>query len=129
MRAVFGNLTLIAVPIPHDCVDGLWRVLAATGGPTSTKGFAMVFRCSRSARPPRSRYLGFTSGITSRSPNAKGPTEPLVASPSTETEESGPRLMLSKFASVRSAPLSVIELDELGERSHDLRGRLLRQVK
>lgn len=37
--------------------------------------------------------------------------------------------MLSKFASVRSAPLSVIDLDELGERSHDLRGRLLRQVK
>lgn len=29
-----------------------------------------------------------------------------------ETEEPGPRLMLSKFASVRSAALSVIELDE-----------------
>lgn len=33
LRAVFGNLTLIAVPIPHDCVDGFygafWRRAAA----------------------------------------------------------------------------------------------------
>lgn len=109
LRAVFGNLTLIAIPIPHDCVGGFYGAICrrpAAYLDQSVRDGISVFAQLPAAEvdaglaalssdldsgdwqerhPIYSRYL-FTSGITSRSPNAMGPTEPLVASPAIETE-------------------------------------------